>query len=99
MKKLMVQPLNHKFSLAACGLAVVASMALTGCQGNYSGQVLPSPWYRQDDVQYFAPGPEFKLAREAAALEDARRKSRAFPRTASRRHWRRLLPGASGEHV
>jgi hypothetical protein len=31
------------------------------------GQTLPSPYYLQDDVQYFPPGPEFKLAGEAAA--------------------------------
>jgi hypothetical protein len=28
---------------------------------------LPSPYYQQDDIQYFPPGPEFKLSREAAA--------------------------------
>jgi hypothetical protein len=31
------------------------------------GQTLPSPYYLKDDVQYFPPGSEFKLAREAAA--------------------------------
>jgi hypothetical protein len=40
----------------------------TGCQVNVGGQTLPSPYYQSDDVQYFAPGPEFKLANEAAAL-------------------------------
>jgi hypothetical protein len=32
-------------------------------------QTLPSPWIGvgNDDVLYFAPGPEFKLSREAAA--------------------------------
>ena len=39
----------------------------TGCQITEGGQTLPSPWYLTDDVQYFAPGPEFKLSREAAA--------------------------------
>ena len=39
----------------------------TGCQSLIGGQVLPSPWYQTDDVQYYAPGPEFKLSREAAA--------------------------------
>lgn len=43
--------------------------ALTGCQIDVAGQTLPSPSYLQDDVQYYAPGPEFKLAREAAALK------------------------------
>jgi hypothetical protein len=30
-------------------------------------QTLPPPFGIGDDVQYFAPGPEFKLSREAAA--------------------------------
>jgi hypothetical protein len=43
---------------------------LTGCQVEMAGQTLPSPWYLTDDVQYYAPGPEFKLAREAAAIQE-----------------------------
>lgn len=43
--------------------------ALTGCQVDIAGQTHPSPFYLTDDVQYYAPGPEFKLAREAAALK------------------------------
>jgi len=35
-----------------------------------AGQTLPSAYYLTDDVQYYAPGPEFKLAREAAALKE-----------------------------
>ena len=35
-----------------------------------AGQTLPSPYYLSDDVQYYAPGPGFKLAREAAALKE-----------------------------
>jgi len=31
--------------------------------------MLPSPWYTYDDVQYFAPAQEHKLAKEAAALK------------------------------
>ncbi len=49
------------------GLSLLAALALTGCQVDVGGQTLPSPYYMSDDVQYFAPGPEFKLAREAAA--------------------------------
>jgi len=52
--------------LALCG-AGLCTAALTGCQVDVGGQTLPSPWYQTDDVQYFAPGPEFKLSREAAA--------------------------------
>lgn len=51
--------------LAAGGMLV--ALGLTGCQSDIGGQVLPSPSYLLDDVQYFAPGPEFKLTREAAA--------------------------------
>lgn len=53
-------------SLAASSLAILA-VANTGCQVVEAGQTLPSPYYIQDDIQYFPPGPEFKLSREAAA--------------------------------
>jgi hypothetical protein len=52
-------------------LGMVIAPWLTGCQVEVGGQVLPSAYYMQDDVQYFPPGPEFKLAREAAALKMA----------------------------
>lgn len=51
--------------------ALVASC--TGCQLDVGGQTLPSPWWYTDDVQYFPPGPEFKLSREAAAMQAAKR--------------------------
>ena len=47
-------------------------MGATGCQVSLNGQTLPSPYYLQDDVQYFPAGPEFKLPQEAAALRAAR---------------------------
>ena len=56
--------------LAAVSLAGLAGS--TGCQVDVGGQTLPSPYYLQDDVQYFPPGPEFKLAREAAAAISVR---------------------------
>ncbi|QDU57776.1 hypothetical protein [Aeoliella mucimassa] len=71
--------MNHKLKHATCGLVVLASMALTGCQGVYSGQVLPSPYYRGDDVQYFPKGPEMKLAREAAAMQEAKAQTESTP--------------------
>lgn len=52
------------------GLLMLLSLASTGCQMDIAGQTLPSPYYLSDDVQYYAPGPEFKLAREAAALKE-----------------------------
>ena len=54
-----------------CGVGL-AAISATGCQVSVGGQTLPSGHYLTDDVQYFAPGPEFKLAREAAALKAAR---------------------------
>lgn len=53
-------------SWAACAVGLCA-LAATGCQVDVGGQTLPSPYYQSDDVQYFPPGPEFKLSREAAA--------------------------------
>lgn len=51
------------------GSGLLTLLALTGCQVDVGGQTLPSPNYMNDDVQYFAPGSEFKLSREAAALK------------------------------
>jgi hypothetical protein len=51
------------------GTCIVGS---TGCQVTMNGQTLPSPYYLQDDVQYYPSGPEFTLSREAAALQAAR---------------------------
>ena len=51
-----------------CGLTLaILAIGSTGCQITEGGQTLPSPYYISDDIQYFAPGPEFKLSREAAA--------------------------------
>ena len=54
---------------ALCGIGLATALSSTGCQGIYNGQTLPSPWYISDDIQYFPPGTEFKLAREAAAMK------------------------------
>ena len=59
----------------ATALALLVGTSLigtTGCQVSMNGQTLPSPWYLQDDVQYYPAGPEFKLSREASALKAAR---------------------------
>lgn len=56
--------------LLAVPLALAGLSSLSGCQVDIAGQTLPSPYYLTDDVQYYAPGPEFKLANEAAALAE-----------------------------
>lgn len=53
------------------GFVVVAALGITGCQVDIGGQTLPSPNYMKDDVQYFPPGPEFKLQREATEMKRA----------------------------
>ncbi len=66
---------NHRNLTRCLAMTVVAGTLLvsaTGCQMSINGQTLPSPYYLQDDVQYFPAGPEFKLPREAAALKAAR---------------------------
>lgn len=60
------------FAAAAFAAAAIGLTMTTGCQIDVAGQTLPSPYYLTDDVQYYAPGPEFKLAREAAALKEQR---------------------------
>ena len=62
---------NRGRPLGSVLLAVVilAAVGLTGCQVDVGGQTMPSPYYLFDDVQYFPPGPEFPLAREAAAMK------------------------------
>jgi hypothetical protein len=50
-------------------VAGLATVACTGCQVDVGGQTLPSPYYLQDDIQYFPAGPRMKLSREAAAMK------------------------------
>jgi hypothetical protein len=52
-----------------CGAVLAAAVNGTGCQVSMNGQTLPSPYYLYDDVQYFPPGPEFKLSEEAAQMK------------------------------
>lgn len=67
----MLQPVDRSRPwtcfLGVLGILVV--LGASGCQSSIGGQVLPSPYWQQDDVQYFPPGPEFKLSKEAAALK------------------------------
>lgn len=60
---------NRWTGVVAGGLLAIASVSSTGCQVDVAGQTLPSPYYLQDDVQYFPAGPEFKLSNEAAAMK------------------------------
>ncbi len=55
---------------ALLATSVLTAVGMTGCQVDVGGQTLPSPYYMTDDVQYFAPGPSMKVAREAAAMKE-----------------------------
>jgi len=61
------------------GLAVLGLVASTGCQVEYAGMTLPSGKYFQDDVQYFASGPEFPYANTQAATQRARMQAAGMP--------------------
>ena len=61
--------LRHPLRNSLVGLGLLAGVGLTGCTIDQGGQTMPSPYYMHDDVQYFPPGPEFKLAREAATMK------------------------------
>jgi hypothetical protein len=70
-----VNLLTLKHRLSAClasGVAAAGCLATTGCQIDVAGQTLPSAYHLTDDVQYYAPDPEFKLSREAAAMAESR---------------------------
>jgi hypothetical protein len=54
------------------GLGILMTTGLTGCQMDIGGVTHPSPYYMSDDVQYFPPGSEMKLSREANALKEAK---------------------------
>ena len=48
----------------------LGSLGLTGCQASMAGQTLPSPYYLNDDVQYFPAGPEFQFPNQVRAIEE-----------------------------
>jgi hypothetical protein len=62
---------RHSLRNLLLGLGAVAALSCTGCQSEFGNQTLPSPYYLDGTVQYFPTGPEFKLAREAAAQKAA----------------------------
>ncbi len=64
--------LKSRGGLLAGALLLAACACSTGCQIDVAGQTMPSAYHLTDDVQYYAPGPEFKLANEAAALAEQR---------------------------
>jgi hypothetical protein len=60
---------GHPWRAFLLGMGALFALGVTGCQVDVGGQTLPSPYYLTDDVQYYTPGPEFKLSQEAAAMK------------------------------
>ncbi len=58
--------------VAWAGIALGLALPTVGCQVEYAGMTLPSGKYMNDDVQYFAPGPDFPWANTQAATQRAR---------------------------
>ncbi len=55
---------------ALVSVSLLGALGSIGCQTEQAGMLLPSPRYLKDDVQFFAPGPDFKFANEEAALAE-----------------------------
>ena len=50
-------------------LAAGAAMVLTGCQMTQNGQTLPSPYYLDNQIQYFPAGNEFQFQGEVDRMK------------------------------
>ncbi|MGL4513554.1 MAG: hypothetical protein ACRCT8_10720 [Lacipirellulaceae bacterium] len=74
-------PASRTAAALAASLVLFGTATLTGCQIDVAGQTLPSPYYLTDDVQYYAPASEFKLAKEAAALKAQKEAVASRPQT------------------
>ncbi len=61
--------INTWLSTLLCGIGLLLVVSSTGCQVSIGGQTLPSPYYLQDDVNYYPEGPEFKLLNEAESIQ------------------------------
>ena len=80
-----------KISAGGFGAMLLVVATSVGCQSDYAGQTLPSPYWQKDDIQYFPPGPEFKLSREAAAMKTYGTGRASRPAAGAQR--RQLKPG------
>ena len=60
---------SARSALLCATVALVLSS--TGCQTYELGQVLPSPAFLRDDIQYFPKGTDFPLSQELNAMQAA----------------------------
>ena len=80
------EPVFFAVAKTFLGSAVTSPLLLASSHRNWraevEGQMLPSAHYMDDDVQYFAPGADFGLARDkagAAALQEYESRNGQFP--------------------
>ena len=73
-------------------LGLLGILGLTGCQIDVGGQTLPSPWYLNDDVQYFPPGANSRFRMKRTR----RRPSRWSRRSSDKRPRKRIVPVTRG---
>ncbi len=57
-------------------IVAASAFGTAGCQTYQVGQVLPSPYHMRDDVAYFPKGPQFPLANELNAMQQAEDEAR-----------------------
>ncbi len=63
--------MNRAIRWAMATGAAVATCAGVGCQTYQVGQVLPSGYHLNDDVDYHPTGPEFPLRNELNSMSQA----------------------------
>ncbi|MGL4462514.1 MAG: hypothetical protein ACRDD1_03120 [Planctomycetia bacterium] len=75
--------MHTMYRRCAAGFLIVSAMtAGVGCQTYQAGQVLPSGRHLRDDVDYFPKGPQFPLANELNAMQQAEAERAEAVRTA-----------------
>lgn len=68
--------MNRCLRAGSFAVVIAAGLSSIGCQTYQLGQVLPTPYIFRDDIQYFPKGPDFPLANELNAMEEAEREYR-----------------------
>jgi hypothetical protein len=63
----------------ALGFGLLATAGMAGCQSDMNGQTMPSAYSTRNNVQYYPPGSENKLSKEAAAMAAYRRNAGLQP--------------------
>ncbi|MDO5553278.1 MAG: hypothetical protein Q4G68_05915 [Planctomycetia bacterium] len=58
--------------LIFAALMMAGAAALVGCQLTQNGQTLPSPYYLENQIQYFPAGTEFQYQKEVDQMNKER---------------------------